>query len=400
MKTILFVDDETKVLEALRRMLRSLRHEWDMEFVDSGQKALDRLAEKPCDVVVTDMRMPCMDGSQLLAAVRERHPATVRIILSGQCDRDTVLKAVRPAHQFLTKPCDSATLKATVARACKLRDRFPDEWHKQLVSRVTLLFSPLLGYDALCSELESPRASMERVGEIAAQDVGMAAKLLQLVSSGFFGTPQHVRDPAHAATLLGLDNLRALVQAGAVLPRPDGTDCDALDLLTAHSRTVAAAASAIAIAETSDVRCGDEAFLAGLLHDAGALVLAQEAPDRYRELCAAARASVRPVWEVERARYRTTHAEIGAHLMALWGLPDFIVDAVMYHHCPSAARQRGFGALTAVHAAEALTAEEGIDAVLPLPSVDGDYLARIGYTRRVEAWREICRDAVPKGALA
>ena len=62
MKRILFVDDEPKVLEGIQRMLRPMRHEWDMVFAQSGQEALSILAEQPADVVVSDMRMPRMDG--------------------------------------------------------------------------------------------------------------------------------------------------------------------------------------------------------------------------------------------------------------------------------------------------------------------------------------------------
>ena len=139
MRKILFVDDEVKVLEGLRRMLRSLRRDWDMVFVENGPDALDRLAMSSFDVVVSDMRMPGMDGSELLQQIANCHPATVRMILSGQCDHNAVLKCVGPTHQFLTKPCASELLKDTVARACRLRDHLPDEWIKQVVSSVQSL---------------------------------------------------------------------------------------------------------------------------------------------------------------------------------------------------------------------------------------------------------------------
>jgi DNA-binding NtrC family response regulator len=121
---ILFVDDEPKVLEALRRMLRKQRPEWDMEFVSGGSQALEQMARSPFDVVVSDIRMPGMDGTQLLTEIRERYPHTVRIILSGQYDGQALLGAVRVAHHHLNKPCDPDTLTATVQQACRLRDGF------------------------------------------------------------------------------------------------------------------------------------------------------------------------------------------------------------------------------------------------------------------------------------
>ncbi len=123
MKKILFVDDETRVLEGLRRMLRGLRHEWDMEFVASGEEALIRLNACRFDVVVSDMRMPGMDGCELLEQIRQQSPTTVRIVLSGHSDRQAVMRTVGVAHQFLSKPCDSQVVTTTVMRACRIRDK-------------------------------------------------------------------------------------------------------------------------------------------------------------------------------------------------------------------------------------------------------------------------------------
>ncbi|KKK69312.1 hypothetical protein LCGC14_2935290, partial [marine sediment metagenome] len=197
---ILFVDDEPKVLQGLQRMLRSLRHDWDMEFVESGPDALDRLAGLPFDVVVSDMRMPGMDGSELLQEIATRYPATVRMILSGQCERNAVLKCVGPTHQFLTKPCDSELLKTTVAKACRLRDHLPDEWIKQVVSSVQSLPSWPSNCSEFTEQLQSPAPSIRRLGEIVSHDPALAAKIVQLVSSGFFGSPQRVGNPAHAVS--------------------------------------------------------------------------------------------------------------------------------------------------------------------------------------------------------
>src|SRR5450755_4506465 len=105
MKTLLFVDDEPNVLQGLQRQLRPMRNEWDMHFVENGQKALDFMAAQPVDIVVSDMMMPGMDGAQLLSEVVRRHPQTVRLILSGHAEREAVLRLVGPAHQYLSKPC-------------------------------------------------------------------------------------------------------------------------------------------------------------------------------------------------------------------------------------------------------------------------------------------------------
>jgi CheY-like chemotaxis protein len=208
MRRILFVDDEPKVLAWLERMLRSMRHEWEMEFAKSGPEALEALAARPFDVVVSDMRMPGMNGTQLLAEVMQRHPQVVRIILSGNADHETGMKSVGPAHQFLTKPCDVEVVKTTVGRACALRDLLADERLRLLVSQMQSLPSLPSLYEELVRELQLPNASLKRVGEIISKDVGMTAKILQMVNSAFFGLRREVSSIGRALTLLGLENVK------------------------------------------------------------------------------------------------------------------------------------------------------------------------------------------------
>ena len=113
-KQVLFVDDEPNVLQGLQRMLHPLRNEWQMTFVQSGAEALVRLEQETFDVVVSDMRMPGMDGARLLNEVMQRFPRVVRIMLSGQVGKEAVLKATGPTHAYLSKPCEPEALKAAI----------------------------------------------------------------------------------------------------------------------------------------------------------------------------------------------------------------------------------------------------------------------------------------------
>ena len=234
------------------------------------------------DVVVSDMRMPGMDGAQLLEQVRRRSPATVRIVLSGHCDREAVMRTVKVAHQFLTKPCDSEDIKATVMRACRLADRLSDPWHRELVSRVTSVPSSLSAHLQLAAELEAAEPSVDRVGEIVARDVGATAKLLQLVSSSFFGSPRASSDPAHWAGWLGIDTVKLLVlREGAVHAlrgrRRGGFFPGDLDRAQPSGGQVAKALMESEAASTTQI---DHAYLAGLLHDVGLFILAEHLPER------------------------------------------------------------------------------------------------------------------------
>jgi len=397
MSRILFVDDEPRVLEGLRRTLHGVRRQCEMEFVLSGQEALDRLATSPFDAVVCDVRMPGMDGSELLEQVMKRFPTAVRIILSGQCHRQAALKTVGPAHQFFTKPCDSETLGAAVERACRLRDRLKNAECRQLVSQVRCVPSSPAAHSALAAELESAKPSAERLGEIVSRDVALTANLLRLVSSGFFGSPQKSSDPARWTALLGIETIRLLVgSAGAIRPmEADHPSMSCLEPLGEHSRKVARWARAIAAAETGDATLAGHACLGGLLHDVGQLVLADHLPQCHADTWARSRAERIPVWEAEDRCLGATHADLGGYLLGLWGAPDAVVDAVLFHHRPSLSSGASFSPLAAVHVASAAADAAELDIPLHAAPVDVEYVKRIGCAERLGPWFDICQTTAP-----
>ncbi|HMG23584.1 MAG TPA: response regulator, partial [Kofleriaceae bacterium] len=116
-KRILFVDDEPAILAGLQNLLYKDRKRWDMVFALGGQLALDEIRKESFDIVVSDMRMPGVDGATLLNTVKDECPATVRIMLSGHADREAIVRALPALHQLLSKPCDAATLRGAIERS-------------------------------------------------------------------------------------------------------------------------------------------------------------------------------------------------------------------------------------------------------------------------------------------
>src|ERR1700677_2969395 len=110
MKRILFVDDESEVLDGSRRILHADRKRWDMQFVVGGEAAVQACEAGSFDVVISDLRMPGMDGATLLGHIQDRFPSTARIILSGYAEAALAARTVHVAHRFLTKPCNAAEL--------------------------------------------------------------------------------------------------------------------------------------------------------------------------------------------------------------------------------------------------------------------------------------------------
>jgi len=393
-KRILFVDDETRVLHGVRRQFMLAGHDWEIEFASSGREALDILARSsvPFDVIVTDIRMPGMDGIALLQQVKEQYPHLVRIVLTGHISRETAMRSVGLAHQFLAKPCNMEMLEATLTRAFAMRQLLASARLKQLIAQLNTLPSLPTLYNRLLREIRSPEADIKNVGQIIAQDIGMTAKILQLVNSAFFGLRRHVSNPSQAVMLLGLDTIKALVLSVHVfsqfrLAQPGEMS---LTQLQEHSLAVGTLAQKIIEQEQpNDHQMADFAFTAGLLHAVGRLVLAANLPADYSRALALARDNTLSIVEAERLVFEATHAEVGAYLLGIWGLPDPVVEALAYHHEPAHCACPAFGPLIAVHVANALL-QESYQPGTGFGLIDQNELDRLGYLDKLSGWRQLC----------
>jgi HD-like signal output (HDOD) protein len=392
MMRILFVDDEVKILRAQQRMLMDMADQWEMAFAQSGPEALSLMAEKPFDVVVTDMRMPGMDGADLLNEVMRLYPDTIRIVLSGHSEQNLVMKSVRTAHQYLAKPCDPQQLRDVVGRARDLRAMLADESLVRAVSRMTTLPSLPDHYRDMMLQAESEDGSASVLGEIISQDIGMTAKVLQLVNSAFYGLSYQVGDPARAVSLLGFNTVRTLVLSAHIFSQlsEKGVQMDFVELWD-HSIATGTISKRLAAAEGCERQAQEHALAAGILHDTGKLILAVNWPQHagaIRFVCADDAPSA---LEAERQAFGTTHPELGAYLFGLWGLPDSVVEAVAFHHRPADCVGTTFTPLTAVHVADALEhARRGVPGTGAPPAPDAEYLARLGKAERLPVWKSQC----------
>jgi HD-like signal output (HDOD) protein len=394
LKRILFVDDEPLLLKGLQRMLRDMRSEWDMRFVTGAGEALECLEAEPFDAVISDLRMPVMDGTRLLDEVSRCYPMAIRIVLSGEMNPDVILKTVRSTHQHLHKPCDPVALKNTLSRAFALRDILHDRKMKQLVSRIESLPSPPGLYLQILEELQSPNASFKRIGDIVARDIGMTAKILQMVNSAFFGLCRHISNPQEAVGYLGLETVKALVLSAHIFSQfsPGKIAGFDLDRLWNHSLATGVFARTIAKTDQRTKGIGDAAFLAGILHDLGKLLLACNLPEAYQAvLDSAAAEDKRALWQAENEVFGISHAEIGAYLMALWGLEDAVVEAIALHH-RTTADENGDQLSTLLAAADWLEhAENNPD------GAEAEWTGSESLSERLPLWGEACRAKIARG---
>jgi HD-like signal output (HDOD) protein len=343
---ILFVDDELNILQAMRRSFHSMREEWDMEFAPSAAAALESLAKAPADVIVSDMRMPGMDGWQLLAEVKKLYPQTVRLVLSGHADPSSVMRAVGTAQLYLAKPCESGALKAAIVQTQMLRQLLSSDRLALLVGEVGNLPSAPTAFQEILACLQDPAASLADAAQIIGRDVAMTANIMKLVNSAFFGSRRPITTADRAVAYLGMDTLGALVLGHSVFQSGVATGIAgfSLERLWQHSLQTGAAARAIAFSENFSAAKADEAFLAGVLHDVGKVVFATKAAALSNDTHAADVA----------VQMEAHHAEVGGYLLGLWGFPNSIVEAVAFHHTPSLASEKGLNLAGIVHIADRL----------------------------------------------
>jgi putative nucleotidyltransferase with HDIG domain len=391
--SVLFVDDEQRVLQGLERMLRPLRGEWAMTFVGGGAEALAAMEHQHFDVLVTDMRMPGMNGVELMQHVLDRHPEVIRIALSGHAERDAVVRAVRLAHQYLSKPCDAALLKEKLAQALRLRTVLASPTLQSILCGISGLRTVPALYVDLMAEIQAPNPSIARVAGVIANDPGMTAKVLQLINSAYFGLRAYVSDPERAVQLLGLDTIKALVLSVEVFSHFERSGGKANPAeMWQHSIRVARIAKQLARLMQLDDRSIHEAFTAGLLHDVGKMVLMEALPDYEARLADAWRESPDALpLEVERRAFSATHSEVACYLFGLWGLPYGIVEAIGWHHAPSESQAPGRRPLTALHVANLVDHAAFTSAQLSSPA-DDSYLASLGLEDAVCRWTPLAAE--------
>ena len=389
-KRIIIVDDDNNILMGLKRALRKQRRDWDMFFLDSGEKVLAFLSEEPCDAIISDMRMPEMDGAKLLDEVSRRHPEMIRFILSGHSDQEMVMKTVGSSHQYLSKPCDPDLLKSKLDDAFRLRDILSSTHIRKVVAGMTHIPSIPSVYKDVVRELDSPDSSLVDIGRVIEKDPLMSSKILQLANSAYFGVGRNLTRPLDAVSYLGFDTLKSVLLTEGVFSQFDSTIIPALsiDEVRHRSTIVSQLARSIASMVDDDTALANQAFLSGLIHEMGVLILAANLPGEYTTVLSEVSSGV-SLFQAEQTVLGTTNAQVGACILGLWGIDREVVAAVAFQNEPWLSSMEKFSALSALSIALNIFRMSGNCAGDKFDSKMLDYINRLGCAEMIDDWLSI-----------
>ncbi|HHO53786.1 MAG TPA: HDOD domain-containing protein [Deltaproteobacteria bacterium] len=381
---IVVIDAGSEATSAIETVMRYRR--WVSLRVDVS----DALSAIEGATVILVLEGPDGEGTQLLRRIRSAGSEAARLLLcDARCAATSVARG-EPAHQVVVAPATPDKVMAAIKRALGVRDLLRDPRVCSVAGNLGTLPAMPRIWTALNRLLDSDTASMDDAAQLVERDVGLASKVLQLVNSGMFGVKRSVGSLKHALQLLGLKLVRDLVLSVELL-----SDLEAPELferiipISAQRQAHLVATAARAVAPRAAL---ETAFTAGLLSQLGRLVFLSRTPDRYRDVLVAVEAgSALAAAEIE--IYSTDGPTLGAWLLASWGLPHEVVEAVRWCERPEGASGRGAPLALSVYLASRLVEEAAWASVGRSVALIGRAeLEPWGLSDSLDEWREHVRE--------
>ena len=359
---ILLVGDDAALPAELSEFILAWGDEWEVTRVSDGNSAVAELASHPIDALIVAPHVVGLPPTMLLQA-RTLRPEAIRIALVSEhnAGRPPSARLIGLAHRFLPSPLAPEALLEALSSIEELRELLDNPQLRNAIGRIEKLPSPPGLYLSLTAALEQDNAiDNGQIADLVATDPAIAAKVLQLSNSVFFNSGRTITDLRTAVTRLGLATLRDLVLASEVFSSSIISEEKRAQL---QQRAMMSARLASRLLPSSSAELG---ATAALLADIGLLLPGVVEQGQNSE------------------QHQTLgHADAGAYLLGLWGLPMPIIEAVAFQLQPGRSNVRSFWVAGAVHVATALAAGS---------AVDEQYLANVGVLPKLEQWRAMADD--------
>jgi HD-like signal output (HDOD) protein len=388
-RTLYVVDDQAPVLETAALILRMIDREWEVLGFKDPQEALAAVRNKAPDLVLSDQLMPGMQGSQLLEEIRSLSPTTIRVIMSGYVALNK-LTLITSAHQYIAKPFDASKLRDLVTRSFAAQDRIASPGLRNVATALRSIPSLPQVHQTLLHELEDDRTATAAIARMVGDDPGLSMKALQLANSPLFGKGYLITSPVDAVMCLGTDMIAAIVLSQSLFRHYEGLKRPEMDLarVWAHSWETACLAQHISREKRLPARIGEEAFLAGLMHEIGRFIIIDNFPDQFAAASAGARATKSSLLSRLREAFQTTPAQVGAYVLELWGLPRGVVNTISWLDTPEDDQANGFSLTTALYVADHIASARFPADSCPVEDWKTDYLQAVGCADNIPAWEK------------
>lgn len=382
---LLLVDSEVQNSARISDQLQSKCSDWSVVTATTGTKALEILDSTDCEVMVTDLQLKGMHGTELLEKVAQNHPHILRVAYSGY------LHSASPAvistiHRFLPERFEVEQLIEIVSSKDSKQAAAPSHEILEVIGRKGCLPSIPENLVRLNEVLDADDTNLALIAEIVSEDPSLAAKILQLANSAIFGLRYPVKDVNRGVSVVGKSTVRAIAVSNAIFSVAQYVSILSPDTLFDHSFEVAAQARTICSSTDLDSLARQSAISSALLHDVGKIVLVNAFPDEYKAILKRQQKTQRELWQLESETLGVTHQRVGQYLLDQWGIPEDITTAIATHHdftaCAKGALQQQI-----VFAANWLTHSDDLSCLEPLVADDSAPSQLAEFAKRMVEWR-------------
>lgn len=327
MKRILCVDDEVEILRSLKRAF--ILSDYEIFVASSAEEAFIIMRDNEIDMIISDMRMPIVDGYKFLSQVKMLYPDIIRIMLSGYSDEKLIIKAVQEniVKSYIFKPWENKLLLGTVEKIFKLQDDMKDKNIDKIVGKFHDIPTISRSYKSIKESIEED-LDFDIIAELIERDSAITAKILRIANSAFYGI--NTADIKKAITYLGMNNIRDIVMSTSIFESFE-RDYKAKEIykkIWKHSFLTNKIMGYI-YREVMKKAPSEIYMTAGLMHNIGVIPFLQKFEkemmsifeDEYRE---------KKLISLEEEKMGVNHRELGAYLLQWWGFPYPVVEATMY----------------------------------------------------------------------
>lgn len=395
-RCIYVVDDEAEVTDTAVLIMRGMDSQWEVTGFKDPLEALAAVRAKAPDLILADQLMPQMQGSQLLEQVRAVSPKTIRIIMSAHAGLNK-LTLITSAHQYIAKPFDTIELRRVIGRSFAAQGRLEDSDLQAVATSLRSIPSLPGTYDALLRELRNDRNATTNIARLVAQDPGLTAKVLQLANSPLFGQHYLIDSPIEAVMCLGTDMIAAVVLAQSLFHHYESVSAAAMDWrkVWSHCWHTAYLTQHVCREMKFTRIAGEEAFLAGLLHETGRFVLADNYPERFRAACQGAEKMASPLVPRLREVFRASPYQVAAYILELWGMPANAIGAIAAQDAPAADQANGFTLASVLYVADGIASRQAPPDAFALEEWDSAYLKAVGCLESIPEWEKFSTESKP-----